>query len=290
MASAKDLKKRIRTTSNTSKITRTMEMVATARSKLAQKRVELTTPYSRKLAEILGSMAAAGTIEHPLLVPAETVERSALLIVTGNRGLCGGYNTNVLNLADRWRQAEESEGREVDTYVIGKKGLSRFRFLGVEVKEGYTHIEDKPSFDDADEIAQRFMAQFLGGEIQQVQIASTRYHSSSKQSPELTQLLPIEAATGGEEDTSAKGADFEFEPDRDAILNQLLPLSVSQMLFRLFLEAAVSEQIARRIAMKLATDNAEEMIKTYTRMYNRSRQAGITQQITEIVTGAQALE
>lgn len=295
MPSSKEFKKKIRTTANTRKITSTMEMVATARSKRAQNRVQATTPYSNKLSEILSSLAAAGTVSHPLLTPAEKVERSILLVVTGNRGLCGGYNTNVLSQAEKWMAREQQAGRETDLYMIGRKGITRCRFLKIQPTESYTHIEDRPSFVEAQEIAEIFMRRFLSGEVGRVVILSTRYFSSSQQRAVETQLLPIipaeiEGEEAKDESTDGSGADFIFEPDRSTILEALLPQSVSQALYRIFLEAAVSEQIARRVAMKLATDNAEEMIKTYTRLYNRQRQAGITQQITEIVTGAQALE
>jgi F-type H+-transporting ATPase subunit gamma len=288
MSSAKELKKKIKTTTNTKKITRTMEMVATARSKAAQNRVQASAPYSSKLAEILRGLAAAGTVAHRFLEPAAKVERSVLVVVTGNRGLCGGYNSNVLGMAERWLSSESKAGRQVDLHVIGKKGISRCKFLKVAVAKAYTHIENRPSFQDADELAQSYMAQYLSGEVQRVVVVSTRYLSASAQKPVESQLLPIPvaAAEGG----APKATEFIFEPDRQTILDALLPLSVSQAFFSLLLQAAVSEQIARRVAMKLATDNAEEMIRSYTRAYNRQRQAGITQQITEVVTGAQALE
>jgi F-type H+-transporting ATPase subunit gamma len=290
MASAKDLRRKIKSISNTKKITRTMELVAAAKSKKTQKRVEASTPYSRKLTELLESLRAAGTVDHYLLKEPERFERSALLAVTANRGFCGGYNTNVLAMAVGFLEAERQAGRETDVSLIGKKGIARFRFHRLPSHAQYTHIEDKPSFRDAEELARGFMERFRKGEVGRVAVVSTRYYSAGSQKPALTQILPIEAPKAGAAGDARKTArEFIFEPDPRTILESLLPFSVSNLLYRLLVEAAACEQIARRVAMKLATDNAEEVIRAYTRMYNRRRQAGITQQITEVVSGADAL-
>lgn len=294
MASARDLRKKIRSISNTSKITRTMEMVATAKSKKAQSRIVAMLPYSDKLGEILRNLRDAGTVEHPLLEDREPVKRTLLLIVSANRGLCGGYNSNLLSLAEKWLVQEEADGREVDIHASGRKGIARLRFLKRDTVAQYTHFDDRPTFKETEELSSEFLRLFLERKVDRVVVASTRYLSTSVQRPQITQLLPIEAsATGGSDaagGSAATATDFIFEPERRVILETLLPLSVKQALFRLFLEAATSEQLARRIAMKLASDNAEEMIGLYTRKYNRERQAGITQQIMEVVTGAEALE
>ena len=294
MASAKDLKKKIRSIGNTRKITRTMEMVATVRSKQAQDRIKATTPYSTKLAEILQSLSKAGSIDHPFLKTPPELKKSFAIVVTANRGLCGGYNTNVLSLAEKWLEKETQAGRGHELHVIGKKGIARFRFRKVEVAKAYTHFEDKPSFKDAEELAEELMQKFLSGEVQRVVVFATRYYSSAVQRPVEIQLLPIvppeSSAAGGKAGVPEKtgGIEFIFEPDRDQILKALIPLSVKNALYRILVEAAASEQIARRMAMKLATDNAEELIRIFTRRYNRQRQAGITQQIMEIVAGADA--
>jgi F-type H+-transporting ATPase subunit gamma len=304
MPSAKDLKKKIRTVSNTKKITRTMEMVATVKAKQTQDRIKATAPYSEKLAEILNSLAASGSIAHPFLTVPERVNRSLVLIVSANRGLCGAYNTHVLNKAEKWIVGERSAGREVEAHMIGKKGIARFRFRREAVAESYTHIADRPSFKDAEELADVFMQRFLARDVQRVVVFSTRYFSAAVQRPVETSLLPIVSPEASESSASASGegsanvegaggktgiAEFVFEPNREQILESLLPLSVKNALYRLLIEAAACEQIARRIAMKLATDNAEEMSNLYTRSYNRQRQAGITKQIMEIVGGAEAL-
>jgi len=293
MAGLKDIKKKITSISNTRKITRTMEMVAAAKSKQTIDRVEASTPYSSKLTELLNSLTGGQNVDHFLVREKENVQKSALLVVTANRGLCGGYNTNVANLAEKWVRAEQAEGREAHVLMVGKKGISRFRFRKVEVAEKRTDIEDKPSFSQAAEIADGFIESFRKGEVDRVMVAVTRYHSAVVQQADLFQLLPImPPETGGDDDGEAaqKNTDFIFEPDPARILEDLLPFSVKHTLYRLLLEAAAGEQIARRVAMKLATDNAGELTRFYTGKYNRERQASITQQIMEIVGGAEALD
>jgi F-type H+-transporting ATPase subunit gamma len=301
MASAKDLKKKIHSIGNTSKITRTMEMVSAAKSKQTHGRVEANTPYSRKLSELLESLTGAARIEHPLFQPREGVARNALLVVSANRGLCGGYNTNVLNLMERWVAGEAARGRPTDITMLGKKGIARCRFKKIDLAARHTHIDDRPSFADADEIARGFIGRFLAGEVDHVGVVSTRYLSAATQRPAVVQILPIEPpqapagaarpaeAAAGKAAARPAGREFIFEPDPKTILEALLPFSVSQVVYRLLVEAAASEQAARRLAMKLATDNAEDLKKSYTRMYNRQRQASITKQIMEIVGGAEAL-
>jgi F-type H+-transporting ATPase subunit gamma len=309
VASAKELKKKIKSISNTKKITRTMEMVSTSKAKRTQGRVQATTPYSKKLAELLESLSeaagggAAGgqTIDHYLLLEPETVTRNSLLVVTANRGLCGAYNSNVVHLAEKWMASEREAGRETDVSMIGKKGIARFRFRQLPLHAAITHIEDKVSFQEAEELARGFLERFRSGEVGRVMVAVTRYFSAGVQKPVLLQLLPIippkaqqpappkgvEAKTPA---ASKRGVrEFIFEPEPRQILEALLPFSVAHLVYRLLVEAAACEQIARKVAMKLATDNAEELIRVYTRKYNRQRQSGITQQIAEIVTAADAL-
>jgi len=291
MASAKDLKKKIQSVSNTKKITRTMEMVSAAKAKQTQGRVEANTPYSQKLSELLEGLCAGANVQHHLLEEPEGVQRNALLVVSANRGLCGGYNTNLVSMAERWIDTQRREGRETDISMAGKKGIARFRFKKIPVHAQYTHLEDYPSFREAEEFAVGFMERFRNREVSQVWVVSTRYYSAAVQRSTLTQLLPIVPPVRSEENRERSiQTDFIFEPDPKSILETLLPFSVSQLVYRLLVEAAASEQIARRMAMKLATDNAEELTKTYTRKYNRQRQAGITQQIMEIVAGAEALD
>lgn len=294
MASARDLRKKIKSITNTRKITRTMELVATSKAKRAQDRVIATTPYSEKLTDLLRRLAEAGTVEHPLLEKSEASKKTAILIITANRGLCGGYNTNVLAMAEKLRAQILNDGGEVDLHVVGRKGLQRMKFLKLPVVEGHSDFDDRPSFRDAAGIAENLIRQFVAGDVSRVVVVSTRFLSAGRQEARISQVLPIESpddaggSAGGEE--SGRAVDFIFEPTPSEILEELLPLSVKNVFYRLLVEGVASEQIARRVAMKRATDSADEMIQDYTRMYNRSRQAGITQEINEIVSGASALE
>ncbi len=296
MASAKELKKKIRSISNTKKITRTMELVATAKSKRTQDRVHATAPYAAALRDILRDLAQADPDRHPFLKAPAGVRRTAVFVVSANRGLCGGHNTNVLALAERIVREEEAAGRAVDVYMAGKKGISRFRFLGIPIKERYLKLDDRSTFRDAEEVASALMSRYLAGEVGKVLAVFTSYLSASSQKPAVTQVLPVEPSPvatdreGRKPGRVEETVDYIFEPDPRKILDALLPLSVKTAIYRAVVESAASEQIARRLAMKMATDNAEEMIRYYNRTYNRSRQAGITQQINEIVSGANALE
>ncbi|MAJ28867.1 ATP synthase F1 subunit gamma [bacterium TMED181] len=289
MANARELKNKIRSVNNTKKITRTMEMISTAKAVVCQKRIEQSQPYGDKLSEILKDLGGAGgdaeSGEFPMLRKPETVRREALFVVTANRGLCGGYNTNVLKRAEQFIAEKKKEGIEVDAYILGKKGIARFRYLGLEVAGKYMHFEDKPTFDEAEEVFQPVIEQFEKGSVDGVHIVFTHYESSSRQTPDLRQLLPIEVSEEGE----GGGKDFILEPDPEMILGRLLPLSLKMQFFQALVEAAAGEQIARRIAMKNATDNADEMAKTYTQLYNRTRQASITQEILEVIGGVEVM-
>lgn len=289
MANARELKNKIRSVNNTKKITRTMEMISTAKAVVCQKRIEKSQPYGDKLSDILKDLGGAGgdaeSGQFPLLRKPETSRREALFVVTANRGLCGGYNTNVLKRAEQFIAEKKKEGVEVDAYVLGKKGIARFRYLGMEVAGKYTQFEDRPTFEEAEEVFQPVIEKFEEGEVDGVHVVFTHYESSSRQSPDLRQLLPIEVSEGGE----GGGKDFILEPNPELILGRLLPLSLKMQFFQALVEAAAGEQIARRMAMKNATDNAEDMAKTYTQLYNRTRQASITQEILEVIGGVEVM-
>ncbi len=296
MASAKELKKKIRSISNTKKITRTMELVATAKSKRMQDRVTATTPYAAALSGLLEDLARAETVDHPLLRAPAPGRPVLVFVITANRGLCGGYNTNVVHLAERTMAEERERGETVEVYMAGRKGISRFRFLQIPIAQRFLDLDDKTTFARAAEVAEAIMKRFVAGEVGKVIAVSTRWHTSAVQRPAVTQVLPIARPAPPAGKAAARAAaegekvEYLFEPDPRTILEALLPLSVKTELYRLVVEASASEQVARRLAMKLATDNAEEMINFYNRFYNRTRQAGITQQINEIVSGANALE
>jgi F-type H+-transporting ATPase subunit gamma len=293
VATSRELKNKIRSVNNTKKITRTMEMISTAKAVVCQRRIEATQPYGDKLAEILRDLGGSGdglSGSFPLLREVDKPTREALFIVTANRGLCGGYNTNTLKLAEQFIDAQAAKGITVDVYMLGKKGISRFKYLGRDTVESMIHFEDRPTFEEAEAVLEPVMTSFEQGEIDGVSVVFTHYLNAARQKPVVRTLLPI-TDEESDDDSSAKGGGGEFilEPSPELILGRLLPLSLKMQFFQALVEAAASEQIARRMAMKNATDNAEEMATKYTQLYNRTRQAAITQEILEVIGGAEVL-
>ena len=292
MANKRILVKRRQSVRNIHKITRTMQLIATARFQAAMNRATATKPYSEKLAELVRDLSgAAESIEHPLLRTPEGADRSALIAITSNRGLCGGYNANVLRLAVGHLNDMRKRGVEVDTHMVGKKGIAYFRFLGRPLVERITHIADKPRFDDVEPIANALMDRFVAGEIASAHVVYMKFLSGGKQTAVVMPLLPLThdpLERKGAQPTTTR-AEFEFSPEPKALLDELLPASVRMRLFQCFTDANVSEQIARMVAMKAATDAAGDMIKTLSRQYNRARQTQITMELLDIVGGASAL-
>ncbi|MEM7165215.1 MAG: ATP synthase F1 subunit gamma [Planctomycetota bacterium] len=292
MATSRELRNKIRSISNTKKITRTMEMIATAKSVVCQKRIEAVQPYGDKLTEMLRDLkdgAGEEATNFPLLRVPEKPTSEAVIVITANRGLCGGYNANTLRLAERHMEQRRSQGVTCEAHVIGKKGIARFRFLGVDAAATYAQFDDQPAFGESEKVIEGLLARFASGELDAVTIVSTRYVNAARQVPRVHPVLPIAADEKDAEaasDEHSAGGNFLFEPNPEEIISTLLPLSLKMQLFQALVEAATSEQIARRIAMKNATDNAEEMVKDYTQLYNRTRQAGITQEILEIIGGS----
>jgi F-type H+-transporting ATPase subunit gamma len=311
VAKLRDIKRRIKSVKNTAKITHTMELVATAKAKVSQGRIQKAIPYFTALAEIAGEARKAGggagdegAPLHPLLAQREVVKKVTLLVVGANRGLCGGYNGNVLRLARRRRDELMGEGKEVTLLAVGKKIVNGFKFqqLAHEVVQGPVP-DDRPPYVDCERIADELTKRFSDGRADRVEVVYTHYYSAGRQAPIVEQLLPIESkkeAGDGTETATDKRAkpakaekasvDFIIEPDPRSILDAIFPLQVKLHVYRVFLEAAASEQIARRVAMKNASDNADEVGKALRMQYNRARQAGITKEILEIVGGAAALE
>ncbi len=292
MATSRELKNKIRSVNNTKKITRTMEMISTAKAVVCQKRIEATQPYGDKLAEILRDLGGCGdglSGSFPLLREVEKPAKVALFIVTANRGLCGGYNTNALKMAEVYIDEQAKNGTAVDVYMLGKKGITRFNYLGRETAETMTQFEDRPTFEEAEAVIEPVMASFEQGEIDGVSVVFTHYINAARQEPVLRKLLPISVDETADSDTKSGGGEFILEPSPELILGRLLPLSLKMQFFQALVEAAASEQIARRIAMKNATDNAEEMATKYTQLYNRTRQGAITQEILEVIGGAEVL-
>ena len=289
MAKARALVKRLKAVKNIRKITRTMELIATARFKKAMDRASEAAAYTRKLSEIVSDLAASGSdLSHPLLAqPAETKD-SVLLILTSNRGFAGGYNGGILRQAMGRARDRRGAGERVAVEVSGKKGIAALKFEGHETDRQYTQFEDKPAFDEVDELASRYAADFMAGRIQRLDVAWMKFETAARQSVAVETLLPFgdltEAADAG------PATDYEFLPSKEDILQELVPAAFKARLFKCFLDAAVSEQIARRVAMKAATENADEMAGNLSQDYNRARQSQITSELAEIIGGAAALE
>jgi F-type H+-transporting ATPase subunit gamma len=298
MANRRVLVKRRKSVRNIKKITRTMQLIATARFQAAFNRAVATKPYAEKLAELVGDLSrAAANIEHPLLKTHEEVPRSALVVLTSARGLAGGYNANVLRSAIQHLEAEEKRSVDVQVTMVGKKGIGFFKFLKRDVAEARTDIGEKPRFDQVEPLANDLIDRFTRGEIASAHVAYMRFISAGQQRPEVVQLLPLVGAIKkdeGEASTasaaaSGKTIEYEFSPSPKELLDELLPAVVRIRLFQAFTDAAVSEQVARMVAMKAATDAAGDMIKSLTREYNRARQTQITMELLDIVGGANAL-
>lgn len=309
MAKARAIIKRRKSVQNIKKITRTMELIATARFKRALDRAVEAEAYTRKIAEIVADLGqTSGQVSHPLLQAHDPVQRSLLLVLTSNRGLAGGYNGNVLRLATRRYQDNQTEGIATTLEVAGKRGLAFLRFRRIRPDVSFTQFDDRPQFDEVEAIANRYIGLYTNGQIDRLDVAYTQFHSAARQDAVIQTLLPMSAAQVGELGESVrqtKAADgpsaeapkrrgervpYEFLPDARSILEEIVPVSFKVRLFKCFLDAAVSEQIARMVAMKGATENADAMIKNLTRQYNRARQSQITRELAEIIGGAAALE
>ncbi|EAP99900.1 ATP synthase, gamma chain [Janibacter sp. HTCC2649] len=288
-------RQRIRSVSATKKITRAMELMAAARVVKAQQAVRESTPYARAITRAVSAVATFSNEEHLLTTEKEKVTRAAVVIITSDRGLAGAYSSSVLKESERLIARLREEGKEAVPYLLGRKALGYFKFRQRPFAAEWTGDSEKPTFDRAREIGERLVADFLldtesEGGVDEVHIVYSRFVSMVTQEPEVIRLLPLEIVEGTE--APAEGDLFplyEFEPSVEDVLDALLPKYVTSRLFNCMLQAAASELAARQRAMKSATDNAEELVKKYTRLVNQARQAEITQEISEIVGGASAL-
>ena len=291
MANRRVLVKRRKAVRNIRKITRTMQLIATARFQAAFNRAVATKPYTEKLAELVADLSrAAGSVDHPLLRSNPEAGRSALVVLTSNRGLAGGYNAGVLRAALAHIEEQTGRGVEPQVHMVGKKGIGYFRFLRRTVAEQTTGITDRVRFEQVEPIANALIDQFTRGEIASAHVAYMRFLSAGVQRPAVVQLLPLTPRTESEDQAEqGPSVQYEFSPDPRQLLDELLPATVRVRLFQAFTDAAVSEQVARMVAMKAATDAAADMIKSLTREYNRARQTQITMELLDIVGGANAL-
>jgi F-type H+-transporting ATPase subunit gamma len=310
------LRRRIRSTQSIKKITRAMELIATSRIMKARARVDASRPYAEQITAVLTELANNSALDHPLLVEREQPKRAAVLVVTSDRGQCGGYNVNVLKEAEQLQQLLREQGKEPVLYVIGRKGVSYYRFRKRKVEQAWTGFSEQPTYANAAEAARVLVEAFMAGTedngengvqgVDELHLVYTQFKNMVTQTPQARRMAPLEveyavdtvATPGGEieerREAAAQAARdvkplYEFEPNADSLFDALLPKYIGARLFAALLEAAASESAARQRAMKAATDNANELIRTLTLEANQARQAQITQEISEIVGGADAL-
>lgn len=286
-AKVRVIKRRMKTVTSTRKITKAFELIAASRIIKAQTRATASRPYADAIGEMV-EMLASEAKSSPLLAERPDVRNVGLVVITADRGLCGGYNSNVLREAERARRRELQSGREVRITGVGRKALSFYRFRRVPMSGEFSGMSDRPTYDDAKRVAAALIQQFVGGEIDKLFIAYTEYASSFVQRPKVVQVLPARV----EEQAAADGAQkasFEFEPEPAALLEGLLPRYVQMKLYAAMLDSAASEHAARRRAMQAATDNADDLLKILDLTANQARQSEITSEIADIVGGAEAL-
>jgi F-type H+-transporting ATPase subunit gamma len=293
--SLREYRARIKSTESMKKITRAMELIAASRIIKAQQRAQAAAPYARELTRAVSAVATFSNVDHPLTKEEENPKRAAVLIVTSDRGLAGAYSSSVLKEAEKLNEKLREQGMEIDTYIAGRKGEAYYRFRQRPVVKTWTGFSDQPSYDVAAEIGHTLIDSFVKeqgeeGDVDEVHVVYTRFRSMLVQEPTAVRLLPLEVVEGEDKPESNEILPlYEFEPSPEAVLDGLLPQYVQSRIFFALLQAAASELAARQKAMKSATDNADELIKKYTRVANQARQAGITQEISEIVGGVNAL-
>lgn len=287
-------RQRIKAVQGTKKITRAFELIATSRMVKAQQRTAASVPYTRAITRAVSAVATYSNEDHPLTTEKPNITRAAMLLVTSDRGLAGAYSSNVIKEGERLAELLRGEGKTVQTFIAGRKGVAYYTFRSREIAGQWTGFSDSPTFDAAKQIADALIKAFLtptdAGGVDEIHIVYTRFVNMVTQQPEVVRLLPLEVVEGDE----APAADdvlplYEFEPSPAEVLDSLLPRYVESRIYNALLTSAASELAARQRAMKSATDNAEELIKRYTRLANTARQAEITQEISEIVGGAGAL-
>jgi F-type H+-transporting ATPase subunit gamma len=301
------LRRRIRAVTQTKQITKAMELVATSRIAKAQQRVEAALPYTNELTRALSALASNSNTDHPLLVERPNPRRAAILVITSDRGLAGAYSSNALRTANGLESLLREEGKEPVRYVIGRKGSAYYRFRSREVAKEWTGFSEQPAFTDAREVGSTLVKAFLAGVddtgddtegdagedgvvgVDEIHIVYTEFKSMLSQNPTAKRIAPLMVEESEEEAPEGYLPAYEFEPEPAELLGALLPKYINARIYAALLESAASESASRRRAMKSATDNAEELIKTYTREANQARQAEITQEISEIVGGADAL-
>ena len=291
--SLREYRARIKSTESMKKITRAMELIAASRIIKAQQRAQQAAPYARELTRAVSALATYSDVDHPLTTEPENPTKAAVLIITSDRGLAGAYSSSVLKEGERLAERLRSEGKKVTTFIAGRKGEAYYRFRNRPVRQTWSGFSDQPRYDDAREIGSALIDAFVDESdegVDEVHIVYTRFRSMLVQEPHSVRMLPLEVVEGEEKpDDDEVLPLYEFEPEADAVLDALLPRYVQSRIYYALLQASASELAARQKAMKSATDNADELIKKFTRIANQARQAGITQEISEIVGGVNAL-
>ncbi len=298
-AQVRVLRQRVKAVQSTQKTTKAMEMIATSRIAKAQAKVLAAAPYSAQITDVLTALASASTLDHPLLVERPDAKRAGILVITSDRGLCGGFNANVLKATEELSALLRSQGKDPIPFVIGRKGVGYFNFRQRPIATSWTGFSEKPTYDDAVRACESLLPAFLAGSsgqledgssgIDEIHLVSTHFESMITQTPTVRRVAPMEIEYVESTADSPLLPAYEFEPEPKALLDALLPKYVTTRIFAALLDSAASESAARRAACKAATDNANDIIKILSRQANQARQAQITQELSEIVGGAAAL-
>lgn len=303
MAQVRVLKQKIKATASTQKLVKAQELIATSRIAKSQARVLAATPYSVEVTDVLTALATASTLDHPLLAEREEARRVGILLGTSDRGLCGGFNQNAIKAAEELAAMLREQGREPVMFIIGRKGLAYYTFRERDIAASWTGFSEKPSYSDAEAVAAVLLPAFLAGSdesittpdgseligIDGIHIVSTHFVSMMSQVPQARRIAPMEIEYVGTDAPGGPLPSYEFEPSPDALMDALLPKYVTTRIFSALLDSAASESAARRAACKAAADNAADIIRKYTLLANQARQAQITQELSEIVGGVEAL-
>ena len=297
--SLREYRARIKSTESMKKITRAMELIAASRIIKAQQRARQAAPYARELTRAVSAVATYANVDHPLTTEPENPTRAAVLIITSDRGLAGAYSSSALKEGERLAERLRDEGKQITTFIAGRKGEAYYKFRNRPIADSWTGFSDQPQYDNAHAIGEALIEAFRAGQddegsgeegVHEVHLVYTQFKSMLVQEPHSVRLLPLEVVEGEEKpDEDEVLPLYEFEPSAEAVLDALLPRYVQSRIFFALLQASASELAARQKAMKSATDNADELIKKFTRVANQARQAGITQEISEIVGGVNAL-
>ena len=291
MANPKELDKRRKSIRNIRKITRTMELIATARFKKAMDRASAASAYTDRITQLVSDLTKTGLeVSHPLLEQREETNNAALLVLTANRGLCGGFNGNLIRAGlNRWELLQE-EVPNCRLEIAGKRGIGGFEFRGHKPAEAFTHFEDKPSFAEVDLIASRFLDEYTAGRIDRLDVVYMKFHSIARQEVAIETLLPLGSLRETADEDAGGDSQYEFVPSPESILEEVVPTSFKVKLFKCFLDSAVSEQVSRMVAMKGATENAGDLIKDLSMQYNRARQGRITSELMDLIGGVEAIK